>query len=189
MGKAKPEFQAYLRKECPSAPHSGEGARYAAEKFGGIGKLIAYAIAGHHAGLTNGIGTSSGHPRTPLAQRLADADQLALPDGISLVQPNGLPPHLAGLPADDLANFRLHFFTRMLFSALVDADYLETEAFYDRAAGRQRPRGWNGSLASLRDAVDARLSAFEVPTKGTINWERARILTHARGKAGCAPGL
>lgn len=189
LGKAKPEFQAYLRGERPSAPHSGEGARYAAEKFGGMGKLIAYAIAGHHAGLPNGIGRSAGRPGTPLVQRLADADQLALPDGISLAQPNGLPPHLAGLPADDLASFRLHFFTRMLFSALVDADYLETEAFYDRAAGRQRPRGWNGSLAGLREALNAYLSTFKATKEGRINRARARILTHARDKAGSEPGL
>ena len=188
LGKAKPEFQAYLRGERPSEPHSGEGARFAAETLGVPGKLIAYAIAGHHAGLPNGIGRADGRPATPLDERIRDAARLDLPVGIELPRPDGPPAPLAGIAADDLANFRLHVFTRMLFSALVDADFLETEAFYDRAEGRQHPRGWSGTLSGLRAALDAHLAAFG-PPEGGINAERARILAHARERAGHAPGL
>ena len=194
LGKAKPAFQAYLQGERRSEPHSGEGARYAVEKLGmaGIGKLLAYAIAGHHAGLANGIrgiGRAAGRPATPLSERLKDAALLDLPEGIDLPRINGLPALLQGLPSDDLAYFRLHFFTRMLFSALVDADFLETEAFYARIEGRQSPRGWNGTLEELREALDAHLAAFGPPKKGSINAERARILAHVRAKAGHEPGL
>ncbi len=189
LGKAKPAFQAYLQGGRRSEPHSGEGARYAQERLGGIGKLVAYAIAGHHAGLANGIGRAATRPATPLNERLKDAALLDLPAGIELPRINGPPAPLAGLPRDDLANFRLHFFTRMLFSALVDADRLETEAFYDRIEGRQSPRGWNGTLEGLRRALDAHLAAFGAPEDGTINAERARILAHVRESAGHAPGL
>ena len=191
LGKAKPEFQAYLRGERPSAPHSGEGARYAAERLdaAGIGKLIAYAIAGHHAGLPNGLGPVKGRPATPLCERIRDAARLELPEGIELPPLTGMPAPLAGLPADDLASFRLHVLTRMLFSALVDADFLETEAFYDRIEGRRRPRGWRGSLNELRAALEAHLAGFPPPEPGTINAERARILAHVRGRAGLDPGL
>lgn len=188
LGKAKPAFQAYLRGERPSEPHSGEGARLAAERLSGLGKLIAYTIAGHHAGLPNGIGRANGRPTTPLDERIKQAEALELPRGIELPALEGPPAPLAGLAMDDQANFPLHFFTRMLFSTLVDADFLETEAFYDRVEGRPRERGWSGSLAKLRDALDAHLASFGSP-KTTINAERACILSHARSGARHPPGL
>ncbi|RMH46304.1 MAG: CRISPR-associated helicase Cas3' [Alphaproteobacteria bacterium] len=188
LGKAKPAFQAYLRGNRPSEPHSGEGARFAAERFGGLGKLISYAIAGHHAGLPNGTGRAQGRPATPLHDRIRQAEALELPRGIELPALEGPPAPLAGLAMDDQANFRLHFFTRMLFSALVDADFLETEAFYDRVEGRPRERGWSGSLEELRRALDAHLAAFGQATT-PINAERARILSHVRAGAKRAPGL
>lgn len=190
LGKAKPAFQAYLRGERNSEPHSGEGARHAQEHYGEWGRLLAYCIAGHHAGLPNGSHSNERNvrPATPLDERLKQAEGLSLPEGIILPEPEGIPAPLAGLPADDMANFRLHFFTRMLFSALVDADFLETEAFYDRAAGRERERGWNGSLKKLASALDAYLQAF-APPKERINRLRAEILHHVRAKAAERPGL
>ncbi len=189
LGKAKPAFQAYLRGECPSAPHSGEGARFASEHLGTWGRLIAYCIAGHHAGLPNGLGHSEkGRPQTPLEERLKQAEMLEPPEGISLPDITRSPAPLTNLPNDDLANFRLHFFTRMVFSALVDADFLETEAFYDRVEGRQRERGWQGALDDLVAALDAHLATFD-PPEGDINRLRAEILNHVRAMAGEPPGL
>lgn len=69
LGKAKPEFQAYLRDQRDSEPHSAEGARFAVEHFARscpapfaapIGRLLAFAIAGHHAGLANGRAIGGG---------------------------------------------------------------------------------------------------------------------------------
>ncbi len=184
LGKAKPEFQAYLRGKRSSTPHSGEGARYVMEHLRtGMAKLIAFCIAGHHAGLPNGVGRSDGRPQTPLKERLDQAEQLELPEGITLPEPQAMPKPLTGLPNDEMAAFRLHFFTRMLFSALVDADFLETEAFYDHVEGRESPRGWRGSLEDLRAALDAHLARFAKP-QGRINELRAKILARVRQKAG-----
>ncbi len=188
LGKAKPPFQAYLRGERSSEPHSGEGARYATENLGALGKLVACCIAGHHAGLPNGVGRSAHRPATPLSERLRQAGQLDLPAGISLTQITTPPAPIKGLPNDDTANFRLHFFTRMLFSALVDADFLETEAFYYRMEGHDSPRGWNGSLDKLARALDAHLTGFGAP-QGRVNELRAEILSHVRAQADKAPGL
>jgi len=185
LGKSKPGFQAYLRGERGSDPHSGEGARYAREHLGGAGKLLAYCIAGHHAGLPNGLGSVVGKPATPLGDRLQTAELLVLPDGIAL-------PVLATPapldPAPEVLNFSLHFFTRMLFSALVDADFLETEKFYDKVEGRKSERGWTGSLEGLDRALTAHLSKFG-PPESEVNKLRAHILAHARGQAMKAPGL
>lgn len=185
LGKSKPGFQAYLRGERGSDPHSGEGARYAHEHLGGAGKLLAYCIAGHHAGLPNGLGPVVGKPATPLGDRLQTAQLLDLPDGITL------PALTTPAPLDhvpDTLNFTLHFFTRMLFSALVDADFLETEKFYDKVEGRKSERGWARSLAGLERSLNAHLSKFGTP-ESDVNKLRAEVLAHARGQAMKAPGL
>ncbi len=189
IGKAKPAFQAYLRGERGSEPHSGEGARYACEHMGGLGKLLAYCIAGHHAGLANGIGHSEARPPTPLDERIRQASNVAIPDGIALPDLNAVPAPLANAdPGQPDFNFRLHFFTRMLFSALVDADFLETEAFYDRVEHRDCQRAWSGTLAGLTETLDAHLAGFG-PPQGTVNTLRAEILAHARRMAHAPPGL
>lgn len=66
-GKASDRFQAYLRGEGSSVDHSTAGAQLACRRYGDrIGRLLAYAIAGHHAGLPDGIGGE----RSSLAERL-----------------------------------------------------------------------------------------------------------------------
>jgi len=185
LGKSKPGFQAYLRGERGSDPHSGEGARYAQEYLAGAGKLLAYCIAGHHAGLPNGLAPVTGKPATPLQERLQKVELLDLPDGIAL--PILKPPAPLGRPLAN-PNFSLHFFTRMLFSALVDADFLETEKFYDKVDGRKTDRGWTGSLVGLERALNSHLSEFG-PPEGGVNKLRAQILTHAREQATKTPGL
>ncbi|MGE5504182.1 MAG: CRISPR-associated endonuclease Cas3'', partial [Actinomycetota bacterium] len=55
-GKFRETFQRYLRREVSSAEHSVLGAILAAERFypTQIGRLLAYVVAGHHAGLPDG---------------------------------------------------------------------------------------------------------------------------------------
>lgn len=51
LGKAKPRFQAKLRGERNSEPHSAEGARFLQENYGALGSVLSPCIAGHHSGL------------------------------------------------------------------------------------------------------------------------------------------
>ncbi len=189
LGKSKPGFQAYLRGERGSDPHSGEGARYAHEHLGRAGKLLAYCIAGHHAGLPNGIGYCAAKPPTPLTERIRQAAAVALPGDFSLpaltTTPAPIGPRADSIPGP---NFRMHFFIRMLFSALVDADFLETERFYDHVKGRDHPRGWTGTLDNLGLQLDAHLAGFG-PALTPINELRTEILAHARAQATAKPGL
>ena len=69
IGKAKPGFQAYLRKQRNSEPHAAEGALLAQMHYNRkcprpldapLGRLLAFAIAGHHAGLANGADEGGG---------------------------------------------------------------------------------------------------------------------------------
>ncbi len=183
LGKAKPKVQARLNGANIRVPHSGEGARAAIERYGpGLGKLMAYVIAGHHAGLANGIGHGDGlRPSTPLDKRLDEAEQLDLPEWLTL--PALQIPGPLQTPGDNLG-FALHFFTRMLFSALVDADFIETERFY--APGMRRPH--SPPLTDLRDALDERLARFG-PPQTEVNRLRAEVLQGAREAAASPPGV
>ena len=69
LGKYSCEFQQRLRGGA-RVTHSTHGAKEAIERYGKLGYLIAYAIAGHHTGLANGTGYDGG--RTSLSQRLKD---------------------------------------------------------------------------------------------------------------------
>lgn len=63
LGKYRPRFQNYIRQasgyepeahikgEAGKAPHSTAGALLACDRFGPAGRVLAYLIASHHAGL------------------------------------------------------------------------------------------------------------------------------------------
>ena len=181
LGKVKPAFQGKLHGVQSNVSHSGEGARYALENFGLPGKLIAFCIAGHHSGLPNGLDRAAGRPATPLAERLHQAEDVSLPDGVML------PAAVMPGPLADLSEkpfFEMQFFTRMLFSALVDSDFIETEGFYSPDA----PRGARTDLEALRTALTTRLAEFGTPLT-PVNRLRAEVLEAAEKAARQPPGL
>ncbi|GAB1232782.1 CRISPR-associated helicase Cas3' [Ferrigenium sp. UT4] len=192
LGKFREKFQRYIKSvsgydaeaHIEGAPgrvdHSTAGAIHAIEKLGSSGRIIAYLIAGHHAGLPNWNGESaslfqrleSGKAKGYLQEALlakADASLLDQP------APASLPPKSG--------SFAL--WIRMLFSCLVDADFLDTEAFMDDR--RQTSRAGYPSLNELLPAFDKFMA-----NKGgnsTVNRIRAEVLHQCRDKAALPSGL
>lgn len=168
LGKASAEFQAKLHAANPReaqdagveesaavqrVDHSTYGARYVAEHAGPIvGELLAYCIAGHHAGLPNGRVSADASSGSTLEARL-DPARTNLP---RVADPRlSLPAlRLPFQPAKDEWAFALAFFTRMLFSCLIDADRSCTEAFCDEAKALER-RFERPSIAALRERLEA----------------------------------
>lgn len=186
LGKYTAAFQRRLDGDARRVDHSTWGARIVAQRYGQIGHILAYGIAGHHAGLANGRGEGE---RTSLADRLV-ADDLEPLDPIWEGE--------LALPAKPtLANFKVHpqrkqfqhsFLTRMLFSCLVDADFIDTENYYLKLKGDTSGRtGDIPSLQVLRERLDAYLQTF--PMQGGVNPVRARILSHVRAQAQSPAGL
>lgn len=186
LGKYTPEFQNRLRGG-PRVNHSTAGAKVACERYPvHLGKLIAFCVAGHHAGLANGV---NGDRIGALADRLRAEvpaldpvwrDEISLPPlTVPRVQPRGR----------DSAGFTASFLIRLVFSALVDADYLDTEAYYDGADGTTSPRGRYPSLAALRHRLDEHLAKLGAGPPTPVNELRAEVLVHARELAGESPGL
>lgn len=178
IGKCNPDFQDRLTgKNRSHADHKGTGARLLWERGTGFGRIGAYCVAGHHGGLPDFSHTENGMSLKGVIEKA-----FILPHGIDNPLDGLLQPELPFAPDDP---FQLSFFTRMLFSALVDADFLDTERFMDAEKSSWRVPG--PTLGALRDALDRRLAGF--PKSGRMNSLRAEILAHCRGKAPLAPGL
>ena len=189
LGKYTREFQDRLSGGRKRVNHSTAGAMVAIERYPEhLGKILAYCIAGHHSGLANGV---NGEQTTALEARLED--KVLPPDPIweqEIALPANLPP--PGLkPRDrDTAGFCAAFFIRMLFSALVDADYLDTEDYFAGLEGGRKPRGQHPALGELRERLNAYLDQLVAGAQaGSVNDLRQEVLAHVRGKAAESPGL
>ena len=189
LGKYTQEFQDRLSGGRKRVNHSTAGARIAVERYGKhLGKMLAFCIAGHHSGLANGV---NGKQTTALEARLKE--QVPAPDPIweqEIALPANLPsPRL--IPRDpETAGFCAAFFIRMLFSALVDADYLDTEDYFAGLEGGTKPRGQHPALGELRERLNAYLDQLAAGAEASpVNDLRHEVLAHVRGKAAESPGL
>ena len=203
IGKAHPDFQAYLRGNAGgldaseydnqgtgSHPnHSGAGAILAYEKWPNlIGKTLAYLVAGHHAGLPDWFGG-----RDSLPSRLANEKSVA--DTVrSYAQPfiEEIPAQLQPPPfamrCQNQNAIAYHLWVRMIFSCLVDADFLNTEAFMDASKHAQRPIF--PSLVELKCRFDRQMRKMAAEAPDTfINRIRADILAACRSAAEQSPGI
>src|SRR5262249_52960767 len=134
--------------------HSTAGAFYAARKDSAHALPISFAIAGHHAGLAD---HRAGPSSQGLANRLREKGQARLDAALAMAPPAEiLCAHVPNLSAELLPTGsrdhdtmrRVELFTRMIFSALCDADFLDTEAFFDQS--RAALRGGHQDLNQLR---------------------------------------
>lgn len=199
IGKYSAAFQEYLRAAgaldvhsadaLPRTDHSSAGAQHAAVQFPGLGHLIAYVIAGHHAGLPDADGPS----RSTLRERLRKAVEpwdSAPPQLTDLPEPTPPPALLAFLQTEHAAESGLgvSLFTRMLFSALVDADFLDTERFMAPERAKERGEWPAGILARMLEALETRLKAFGPPV-GEVNRRRVQVAEACRQAAIRRPGI
>lgn len=192
IGKVSLPYQDYISQPRQAAvvakgpDHSTAGAREAVGAYPGkLGRLLAFAIAGHHAGLADGGKLDS---RLSPDYRIETyhgwrehAGRLPTPARLKPIQSPMLCAH---------KGFSEAFLARMLFSCLVDADFLETEKFYAQSEGRSSDRGGHAELPELRRRLRDHMASMAAGAPDTgVNRLRARVLDHAVGKAELQPGL
>lgn len=183
-GKASQEFVQRLEGRPLRVNHSIFGARLGQDQGGRLGLLLSYIIAGHHGGLPDG-GMQEGQLHYRLRHERIPADVTPFS---GLECPAGLNPPF--LLQRDRLGFSLSFFTRMLFSCLTDADFLDTEAFCDPGQSVTRSGNHCTDLGALRDALNGRLAELArdaAPSR--VNELRQAVLGDCRTRAAGEPGF
>ena len=205
VGKAQPAFQRYILGESDQkAPHSAAGALLATKllptlpkgsplKRTRIAQLLAYAISGHHRGLYD-----YGELQNKLEEDIYTKDRCKKVEGtlselMSEVQ-NWVKEHgakteayLRKLASRVEGEEQAQAVIRLLFSCLVDADFLDTEAFMDeeRKGRRQEATSRYTPLELLRDRLTKHMEGFS--TEGKINEARRAFLDRCRAHGRTCP--
>jgi len=188
LGKALPAFQSYLLKQnglddpnydFGNHNHSSAGAAFSMEKFGEItGKIYAYICAGHHTGLPDWF--SDRIANAALSVRLVEGkENLAkirdYAGAIYKLLRNSQKP-------DYIRKENLHFWIRMLFSCIVDADSLDTENFENPE--KKTRRSDFAKLTELKKSFDSYMKYLADSAEDTpVNRIRGEILAACRKKA------
>jgi CRISPR-associated endonuclease/helicase Cas3 len=200
LGKYSERFTRRLEGREQGLDHWSLGAWAALEKLRQAGIAIALAVQGHHVGLQRGDGPAL---RELLPRRLAERHPLGLAltetdvqrlldrfaaDGLELpAVDSSLFSHAAPRGAGMLD-------VRMLFSALVDADYLETEAHFlavEPEKRTSRPAGQSLRPAEALSLLNERVAelARDAPATPEVLRLRADLLSACAAAAELAPGL
>jgi CRISPR-associated endonuclease/helicase Cas3 len=136
LGKYGDKFQARLRGEEQGLDHWSQGAWLALTEHKAI--AAALAIQGHHIGLQHlncqalrGLGLKRLEENHPLQLRLSEAKLEALKDRLGADDLKVETPLRTALGNDLDSRLDRMLDVRMLFSALVDADFLDTEAHFN----------------------------------------------------------
>jgi CRISPR-associated endonuclease/helicase Cas3 len=200
LGKYAPDWQDFLLEAGEDAPvlgeeqpanlparrhgpdHSTAGAIHALRRFGPherIGIALQFAIAGHHAGLADLV---------PLRERIAKPEKLTRYEASASEAPADLlderldpklPPFMLAAASKERAQRRFETFVRMLFSALVDADYLDTERFFDAvgdgASRRLQRRQWQ-RIETYWPPIEAHLQNLAARPSTPVIEQRRRVL-------------
>jgi len=179
LGKASGGFERRLFYDGPKVDHSTLGAQ-ALNRQGA--PLLAYPVAGHHGGMPDGGAETSAEERV-LARRFKKT--VAPCEGKYVEYLNFSLMHqcpLKAVPGSII--FSSAFWIRMLYSCLVDADFIDTENFM---LGKQ-PRKGSAEVLFLQAKVEEHVQKFKIP-KTSVHRIRNGILEACKRNATRPPGL
>lgn len=184
QGKGRSAWQSYLHKksgydhnahleQLPGrVVHAIHGAKIVEELYGqAVGRLLGYCVAGHHGGLpdwSGAMGAGSGSLEFRLAH-VEDIVQVCEEFINPLKRKMNLKP-----PWKFDSGLDLSLWIRMLFSCLVDADFLDTENYMDPTRGVAR-KGFC-TIAALKQRFETYYSELTAgAVQSPVNVLRNRI--------------
>ena len=202
LGKYAEKFQRHIEGNGESCDHSTAGAKAVQELVRSdsddaiVAELVAYAIAGHHTGLPDRIGGSGGSLNDRLKKKIPILDA-AWKSEVEAETDNLVPRNFSLRQDDNRSFFQVAFLGRMIFSCLVDADRLNTEAHHAHVTGIEVDRKWPdlpSGVAGFVSGFDAHLDdklAKLAPAEraAPLNVLRRDVLAHVRGQAAMPKGV
>lgn len=187
LGKFHPDFQRYLL-DCEAAPkvgrkgpdHKRAGTKMAWDR----GSMLSLLIKGHHGGLPSKQ-ELPGWVKEPAFQ---GAVTEALTRARAVLGARLDPPMLPAPPAWVDSAAAAELFLRLVFSALVDADCLDTEAHFN--PDRSEARGDAPDLAALWAELDvAQTQILTEATDTPVNRVRREVYEACLAAAEREPGF
>lgn len=182
LGKYSAAAQNRIMRGGPKTDHTTAGGQEIHKQCGHLGS---YCVTGHHGGLLDG-GTSQDKCGMPtLNGRLRK--ELKRPEDYSAFSSEIVlkSPEEPVFSPMEKVGFSISFLIRMLFSCLVDADFLDTEEFMSDGAVK---RGGYASVDELHVKLESSLIKFTDP-KTEINRKRCEILKNCLRAAKNPKGL
>jgi len=189
IGKYSEGFQKRILQAGPKVDHSTAGGiEICKVNPNPLGRIMAYGMLGHHGGLPDGgsrvdtpddstfMGRMKKNPGEHICEYASFADDIQLKE-LSLM------PAMLKKKLPD--GFTISFLIRMLFSCLVDADYLDTEAFM---SDDTITRGGYDSPEDLLGALEDYIKPWWDP-QTEINKKRCDILRNCIEKASGSRGI
>lgn len=164
IGKYSKAFQRRLEGSSEKVDHSTAGAK---EAFAMHQPEVAFTIAGHHAGLPDGGCKFDTAENSTLLGRMKKNIEPYSQWKNEIHLSNKYPPQ--NFPQDSYSS---SFFTRMLYSCLVDADFLDTENFMSN--GNIQRSGYE-SIPQLLKKLENYIQPWWNP-KTELNHKRCEIL-------------
>ncbi len=198
IGKSTDEWQEYILKTSgmideesyretfmKKIDHSSPSAKIAEIFFGKArGRILSYCIAGHHAGIPDGRGAQSSllfRLQNASIEGIREETTNLLKEITDLSPPWGFEQH--GLD--------LSLWIRMMFSCLVDADFLDTEEYMD--GEKAHLRSGYLPISKILDRfnlyMEGIISAASEKGEERINRARRRVLEDCREAAQLEPGF
>ena len=174
------DADAHLEGNAGKVDHSTPGAKLAEEVFGSqIGRILQYCVAGHHAGLPDWYSdeqSGKGSLNYRLSNGSTDGIKKQFIDLLSFAKPKQSP---WSFERDSLD---MALWIRMLFSCLVDADFLDTESYMnpEQTMIRSNYATIENLLVKFNSYMDEKL---KTAAKTEVNSIRQTILADCR-KAG-----
>jgi CRISPR-associated endonuclease/helicase Cas3 len=190
IGKYSKAFQKRLDGKGSKVDHATAGAREILNLFNEnqlqktLATVISYCIAGHHTGLpdygdsSDVDGTGTLISRTE-KKRLEEYKEYKTEIDTSSLE---LKPRTLKTSNNE---FSTAFMTRMIFSALVDADFQDTQNFMGQS---EKPRGGHASIEELCNTFNEVIKKFDNP-ESEINSKRTETLKHCIEQADSEQGF
>lgn len=165
IGKYSDAFQKRIRNPLPSnrVDHSTAGA-VELQKMSRNHIPLGMVVAGHHSGLLDGGNSTVSEDGTYFGRCKKTLENYSIWEKELQSEFSNICPVIIPKFCEE-SRFGMSFFIRMIFSCLVDADYLDTEAFMNKGHVK---RGGYDSLETLLCRFDEYVSSWlEMEITGT----------------------